>query len=109
MRPIYHLVLRSLWERDPAQPYRAASLAMEGFIHCSYAEQVARSANRFYANATDLLLLTIDPSRLTSPLREEPAGKGDLFPHIYGPIDRDAVLSAVPLLRGADGRWTFQP
>jgi uncharacterized protein (DUF952 family) len=109
MRPIYHLVLRSAWEHDPGQPFEASSLADEGFIHCSYADQVVRSANRFYADATDLLLLTIDTSRLSSLLREEPAGNGALFPHIYGPINRDAVTSAVPLQRGADGRWVFQP
>jgi uncharacterized protein (DUF952 family) len=109
MRPIYHLTPRSVWERDPSRPYEAASLAGEGFIHCSYAEQVARSANRFYADATDLLLLTVDTSRLISPLREEPAGNGEVFPHIYGPLNRDAVRSAVPLVRGADGLWMFQP
>jgi glutathione S-transferase len=109
MRPIYHLVLRHLWERDPCRPFEAASLADEGFIHCSYAEQVARSANRFYTDATDLLLLTIDTTRLSSPLREELAGNGALFPHIYGPINRDAVTSAVPLQRGADRRWAFEP
>jgi uncharacterized protein (DUF952 family) len=108
MRPIYHLVLRSLWERDPAQPYRANSLETEGFIHCCFAEQVAGSANRFYAGASDLLVLTIDATRLSSPLREEAAASGKLYPHIYGPINRDAVSTAVPLTRGSDGRWMFQ-
>jgi glutathione S-transferase len=109
MRTVYHLVLRSAWERDPGQPYRADSLGSEGFIHCSFADQVARSANRFYADATDLLVLTIDPARLTSPLRDEAAGDGQLYPHVYGPINRDAVTAAVPLNKGTDGRWTFQP
>jgi glutathione S-transferase len=109
MRPIYHLVPRHLWERNPSRPFEAASLADEGFVHCSYADQVARSANRFYADATDLLLLTIDTARLSSPLREELASNGALFPHIYGPINRDAVTSAVPLQRGADERWVFHP
>jgi glutathione S-transferase len=107
MRPIYHLVPRHLWERDPSRPFEAASLADEGFVHCSYAEQVARSANRFYADAADLLLLTIDTTRLGSPLREELAGNGALFPHIYGPINRDAVTWVVPMHRDADGRWAF--
>jgi uncharacterized protein (DUF952 family) len=109
MRPIYHLVPRECWERDAAEPFRTDSLATEGFIHCSHAEQVGRSANRFYASATDLLVLTIDPARLTSPLREEPATSGEIFPHIYGPIDRDAVITAVPLTRGSDGLWQFGP
>lgn len=105
MRLIYHLVPGALWEKAPPGPYRAASLATEGFIHCSEASQVAASANRFYAGEQDLLLLHIDPARLTSPLREEPAGSGELFPHVYGPLDRAAVVTVQPMQRGPDGRW----
>ncbi len=107
MRTIYHLVLPSAWEQNAGQPYRAESLAGEGFIHGSYAEQVAASANRFYADKQDLLVLHIDPTRLTSPWREEPAGSGEFFPHIYGPINPDAVIAVQALRRGADGRWQF--
>lgn len=105
MRLIYHLLPRALWEKAPAGPYRADSLATEGFIHCSEANQVAASANRFYAGEQDLLLLHIDPARLTSPLREEPSGSGELFPHVYGPLDRAAIVAIRPMQRDADGRW----
>lgn len=108
MRAIYHLVLRSAWEANADQPYRADSLATEGFIHCSFADQVARSANRFYADAEDLLILHIDAERLSSPLREEASGTGEVFPHIYGPLNRDAVIKGEPLTRGADGKWRFR-
>lgn len=108
MRTIYHLVPRHVWEQDPEQPYRAESLASEGFIHCSFAEQVARSANRFYADAAELLLLHIDADRLSSPLREEASGTGEIFPHIHGPLPRDAVVRVEPLARGPDGRWQFR-
>ena len=87
--------------------YRADSLSSEGFIHCSFAEQVARSANRFYADAPELLLLHIDPEALTSPLRTEAAGTGEFFPHIYGPINRGAVVAVETLRRGPDGGWVF--
>jgi glutathione S-transferase len=107
MRPVYLLALRSRWELDPEQPYRTDSLAAEGFIHCAFADQVAAAANRFYADATDLLVVTIDPGRLTSPLREEASSSGKLFPHIYGPLNRDAVTAVTSLTRGADGRWVF--
>jgi uncharacterized protein (DUF952 family) len=107
MRAIYHLVLRGVWEANPGRPYRADSLASEGFIHCSFAPQVAGSANRFYADATDLLLLHIDAERLSSPLREEASGTGEIFPHIYGPLNRDAVARVEALSRGPDGRWQF--
>jgi uncharacterized protein (DUF952 family) len=108
VRHIYHLVLRSAWELESTAPYRAASLAIEGFIHCSNANQVAGAANRFYANATDLFILHIDPAQLTSPLRYEAAANGELFPHIYGPIDRAAILKVEPMQRGPDGVWTFR-
>jgi uncharacterized protein (DUF952 family) len=108
---IYHLVPRPAWEQALAEggDYRAASLASEGFIHCSDAAQVARSANRYYADEPDLLLLHVDPARLRSDLCYEAAGTGELFPHIYGPINRDAVRAVEALRRGADGRWLFAP
>ncbi len=107
MPTIYHLVLRRVWQENADQPYRPESLAGEGFIHCSFAEQVAGSANRFYASATDLLLLHINTERLSSPLREEASGTGEVFPHIYGPLNRDAVMAVEELTRGPDGRWLF--
>jgi glutathione S-transferase len=108
MATIYHLVLPSAWQLRPDESFHAPSLEQEGFIHCSFADQVTRSANRFYADAAELLLLTIDTTRLTSPLREEVASNGQLFPHIYGPINRDAVTAVVPMTRGSDGRWQFR-
>jgi uncharacterized protein (DUF952 family) len=107
MRTIYHLVLRRVWEKNADRPYRADSLASEGFIHCSFDEQLAWVANRFYADAEDLLLLHIDVERLTSPLREEPCETGEIFPHIHGPLNRDAVVKVEALERGAGGRWQF--
>jgi uncharacterized protein (DUF952 family) len=107
MRTIFHLLHRRAWEENAEQPFRTDSLADEGFIHCSFAEQVASSANRFYADAVDLLLLHIDAERLSSPLREEVSDKGEIFPHIYGPLNRDAVVGVQTMARGPDGRWQF--
>jgi uncharacterized protein (DUF952 family) len=107
MSRIYHLVPAQVWKECTGPTYSATSLATEGFIHCSNAGQVAGAANRFYAEEQDMLVLHIDPSRLNSPLREEPSGTGELFPHIYGPINRDAVVAVQVLQRGADGRWEF--
>lgn len=105
--PVYHLVRRRDWLREPDADYQADSLRTEGFIHCSHAEQVARSANRFFADADDLVVLEIDAELLKSTLKDEPAGSGELFPHIYGPINRDAVYLIRALKRGADGQWEF--
>lgn len=107
MRTIYHLTPRRVWEDNPDQPYRPESLDREGFIHCSFAEQVAASANRFYADAAELLLLHIDADRLSSPLREEASSTGEIFPHIHGPLNRDVVAAVEVLSRGPDGRWQF--
>jgi glutathione S-transferase len=107
MRRIYHLVPRADWGRAPDAPYRPAPFAADGFIHCANADQVAWAANKFYADADDLLVLTIDAARLTSPLRDEDAGGGESFPHIYGPLNRDAVVAAVPLTRDHGGKWAF--
>ncbi|MBM4070839.1 MAG: DUF952 domain-containing protein [Planctomycetes bacterium] len=105
MRRVYHLVAKATWDQAPAGPFQVASLASEGFIHCSNQDQVARSANRFYAGQAELLLLCIDVDRLTSPLRDEPAASGELFPHIYGPINREAVMEVRPMERGPEGGW----
>jgi uncharacterized protein (DUF952 family) len=107
MQRVYHLVVPSTWEKDPTMDYWADSLTTEGFIHCSLADQVAGSANRFYAGADDLLLLEIDPARLTSPLRHEPAGSGELFPHVYGSINRSAVVAVHAMMRDGNGQWVF--
>jgi uncharacterized protein (DUF952 family) len=108
MRTIYHLATRQVWEANAGQPYHADSLASEGFIHCSFANQVERSANRFYADAADLLVLHIEAERLSSPLREEASDTGETFPHIHGPLNRDAVVRVEALTRGPDGRWQFK-
>ena len=106
MTEVFHLAAPEDWEKASEEAYRASSLDSEGFIHCSYAHQVAVVANRFYKDVPSLLVLTIDPGRLTSPLREEPA-EGTLFPHIHGPINRDAVIACAPLTRDGLGQWVF--
>ena len=83
--------------------YEPASLASEGFVHCSKREQTVATANRFFRAEPDLVLLCIEPQRLTADLRlEAPANRGDdraheLFPHVYGPINLDAVTKVVEL------------
>jgi uncharacterized protein (DUF952 family) len=108
MRWVYHLVTQEAWAKTRGQPYRPDSLAAEGFIHCSNADQVARSANRFYADARELLVLCLDADRLGLLLRDEPAASGELFPHVHGPIDPAAIVEVRPLKRGPDGRWAFE-
>ena len=90
---LYHLVDRGAWEAARAAGvYRPPSLASEGFIHLSTAEQWPRTRERFYADATELLLLEIDETLLAGDVRYERAD-GEDFPHLYGVLDIEAVVS----------------
>lgn len=104
-RKLYHLVPPDVWAQTGGEPYRAPSLATEGFIHCSYRHQVEWAANKFYTTASELLLLSLDPNRVVSPVRDEDSGAGELFPHIYGPIPLTAVVAIDRMTRDAGGRW----
>jgi glutathione S-transferase len=102
---IYHLALRHAWEaaKEEGGPYRRStidtSLEDEGFIHCSYRDQVQGVADRFYRDRTDVLLLVIDNAKVEAEVRTE-----NLFPHIYGPLPLQAVVRVEPVAQGDDGR-----
>jgi len=108
--PLYHLALAPEWERAcAAGAYDRStvdrSLAEEGFIHCSFAEQVQATADRYYRGRDDVVLLRIDPARVDVEVRVEQApSTGEAYPHLYGPLRTDAVVSASPVPVGADGR-----
>ena len=69
-----------------------------GFVHCAFTHQVEGVVTRYYADRTDVVVLTIDASRLRSELRiENTSGGTELFPHVYGPLDPDAVVAVTPL------------
>ncbi|KNX37373.1 DUF952 domain-containing protein [Luteipulveratus halotolerans] len=101
MSRIYHLAEPDDWRAaQETGSYetstRGRSLADEGFIHASTEHQWPQVRRRFYADVADpLLLLEIDPDRLTSQLIREPVAEagGEVFPHIYGPLNTDAVLA----------------
>ncbi len=92
---IYHIVLPDVWDDAKFKTfYEAASLAAEGFIHCSYKDQLEGVIDRYYADAKALVILSIDSNLLTSPLVSEPSTNNEPYPHIYGPINVDAVINA---------------
>jgi len=100
MAILFHVVPRSEWQRLPPGPYHADSLARDGFIHCSYRHQVGAVVWRFFAGQADLLVLSIDTDLLTSPVREEEADDGQKFPHVHGPINREAIVAETPFAAG---------
>jgi uncharacterized protein (DUF952 family) len=72
--------------------YEAASLRTEGFIHCSFLEQLDAVLNRYYKDAKKILLLEIETEKLTSRLINEPSTGGEIYPHVYGKINREAII-----------------
>jgi uncharacterized protein (DUF952 family) len=107
---LVHLCSNDDWISAQASgEHRPDSLDANGFVHLSSAEQVHLPANRLYAGRNDLVLLRIDTTRLTAPLRWEPGVATDpdamLFPHLYGALPVDAVINVTPYLPDEDGKF----
>ncbi len=108
MRPLLHLTTAAEWLGAVDRGvYTAPSLAENGFIHLSTVDQVHLPANALFPGRRDIVLLWIDPDRLSAPLRWEPGQPTDpdgvLFPHLYGPIEVQAFMTVGPYLPGPDG------
>jgi release factor glutamine methyltransferase len=102
---IAHLCTRQDWQQAQFQGiFQDQSLLQNGFIHCAAPEQILEVANRFYQRIPDLVLLWIEPDRLTSTLHWE-AVDDATFPHVYGPINLDAVTSVTDLKPEVDGEY----
>lgn len=115
---ILHLTSRTDWlAAQQTGEYRAPSLESEGFIHCSTEQQIVRVANSFYAGRHGLVLLEIDPARLKPELRWEPPAhpnpqadlppSDEFFPHIYGPLNNDAVIRSMDFEPNSDGHFSL--
>lgn len=91
---IYHITTQPEWEAAQANGfYEAASLASEGFIHCSEANQVTGVLQRYFAGKGPLVKLTIDSDKLTARLQHDfSASLNEHYPHIYGRLNLDAVI-----------------
>ena len=89
---IYHIVLPEVWAAFDGDLYEAESLGSEGFIHCSFENQLDGVLQRYYSGAESVVLLEIDSDKLTSKLVNEPSTNNEVYPHIYGPINRDAII-----------------
>lgn len=96
---IYHVVTNQRWQAALTLGfYEADSLATEGFIHASMEEQVKGVLERYYQNQRGLLLLHIEETKLLAELRYEMARSvNQVFPHIYGRLNIDAVIQITPV------------
>jgi glutathione S-transferase len=89
---IHHVMTPEGWARfqetgTSEQSTRDLTLAEEGFIHCSYDEQLEGTLGRYYADLPEVVVVTLDPELLSAEIRVENG-----FPHVYGPLEIDAVV-----------------
>ena len=108
-QPLFHAAMTDDWAAafhtgEYTMSTRGMTLDEVGFIHLSTRAQVEGTANRFYADVDQLVLLTVDQLKVPSEIRWEPPtpGSGVLFPHIYGPLPIGAVVAATFWLRTID-------
>jgi uncharacterized protein (DUF952 family) len=96
---LFHIMATLDWERvRGGSLYTPATFEQDGFIHLCMKDQIAGVIEQYYREAVNLIALCIEPKRLQAELRYENLLGGDeLFPHLYGPLNLDAVLEAVPV------------
>ncbi|TCD16552.1 DUF952 domain-containing protein [Oricola cellulosilytica] len=106
---IYKIAPRALWQaaeengRFDGAPIDIA----DGFIHFSTAAQARETAAKHFAGQNDLLLVAVDGEKLAGALKYEVSRGGDLFPHLYAPLDLDTVVWVKELPLGDDGAHVF--
>jgi len=113
---IFHILKKAEWQHAVRRGvYEPESLATEGFVHASTREQTLATADRFFRGQRGLVLLCIEPRLLSAEVRfEAPADVNDerrreLFPHVYGPINLNAVIQVLDLGYGPDGEFRLPP
>jgi uncharacterized protein (DUF952 family) len=107
---LLHMAHAPAWEEaKQTGSYTGDTLNTEGFIHCSQPDQLLSVANRSttpFLGMRDLVLLAIDPTKLHAALRYEvPPGEQQAYPHLYGPLNVDAVVQATPFAPGDNGLY----
>ncbi|MDZ8053757.1 MAG: DUF952 domain-containing protein [Aulosira sp. ZfuVER01] len=104
MKNILHITQTKQWDQAKINgSYHADSLDTEGFIHCSEANQIVKVANKFFRNQKGLVLLFIDADKVKAKIRYEEAEIDELFPHIYGELNIDAVFQVIDFESGENG------
>lgn len=106
---IYKVVSQEVWKEAERQGFFAGSGIdlTDGFIHLSSREQVRETVAKYFAGASDLVLITVDADKLADTLRWEPSRDGAMFPHVYGPIPMSAVLGVAGLSLGPNDEHQF--
>jgi len=96
---IFHITDQLTWqEAKLGRLYAGDMLSTDGFIHCCLFEQIEGVLLNWFKGKRDLVILEIDPEILLSPIKHENLEGGlEMFPHVYGPINLDAVVSEKPV------------
>lgn len=101
---IFHIATDDQWtDAKRLGEYRHRSLDTEGFIHCSSRDQLIKTANRYFLDFPAIRILHIEEEKLASRLVYEPSTGGELFPHVYGSINLDAIVRVTKENRHEDG------
>ena len=108
---LYHIIPKDDWEKAQAEgSYTPPSIAAEGFIHTSRADQTLPTANLYYKGRTDLVLLNIVRAKVGPEVKDDPVpNRDDHFAHIYGSLNLDAVEGCEPFLPSAEGVFEKMP
>jgi uncharacterized protein (DUF952 family) len=102
----YHLTPEEVWTAQAGTAsYQPEAFAADGFIHCTDGEvNLLRVANTFYqGDRRPHVVLALDRARITAPVLYEDPDR--IFPHVYGPLNTDAVVAVRPVIRLADGSF----
>ena len=104
---IFHICQKEDWRAaQDAGIYSPLSIETEGFIHFSNAGQVANVVNTFYKDLPDLVLLHAVIDKIFSEVKWEDSD-GDVFPHVYGPLNLEAVMEVEDMIPGEDGKYSY--
>lgn len=102
---IYHIITKEKWEKVKKNVfYKPNSLKREGYIHCSFEDQVIKVANTFYKGQENLVILCIDEDKVRSILKvEDLFNLSENYPHIYGELPINSIEKVVPLKLSGTG------
>lgn len=107
---LFHITTKENWKRDKTdRNYKPESLETKGFIPCSDGNQLEETANRLFSDKNKILLLVIDVSTLGENVKyEEDEEVGEKFPHLYGPLNANAVIDEIEISAEKDGQFKIE-
>ncbi len=106
---IYHFVTPEYWKPfEDKDVYFSETFEQEKFIHCATIEQLSGVLERYYQGAGKVLKLEIDEDKLTTKLIYEAAPNGKDFPHIYGGINKSAIVGIEELAEDSSGKYSIK-